>query len=160
MRISETEEWQALAAHHGQVGELHLRDLFAEDPGRGAELSCRAGDLYLDFSKNRLTRETIGLLVSLAERAGLRDRTEAMFRGEHINTAEDRAVLHVALRDPRSSGLEVDGQDVLADVHEVLDRMADFADRGRGGAWAGATGERVRAVGNIGVGGAPPPPRG
>src|SRR3954452_20410523 len=153
MRISETEEWQALAAHHGQVGQLHLRDLFAEDPRRGAELSCRAGDLYLDFSKNRLTRETIGLLVSLAERAGLRDRTEAMFRGEHINTAEDRAVLHVALRDPATSGLLVDGQDVRHDVHEVLDRMADFADRVRSGAWTGSTGERIRTVVNIGIGG-------
>src|SRR4051794_13452367 len=153
MRISETEEWQALAAHHGQVGELHLRDLFAEDPGRGAELSCRAGDLYLDYSKNRVTRETMRLLVSLAERAGLRERTEAMFRGQHINTAEDRAVLHVALRDPANSGLEVDGQDVRHDVHEVLDRMAGFADRVRSGDWTGHTGERIRAVVNIGIGG-------
>src|SRR4051794_20926016 len=153
MRISETEEWQALAAHHGQVGELHLRDLFAEDPGRGAELSCRAGDLYLDFSKNRLTRETIGLLVALAEKAGLRERTEAMFAGEHINVTEDRAVLHVALRDPRTSGLVVDGQDVRADVHEVLGRMADFANRVRGDEWRGATGEPIRAVVNIGIGG-------
>src|SRR4051812_45255264 len=153
MSLSESPEWQALAEHHGEIGDRHLRDLFAEDPGRGEALTCRAGDLYLDYSKNRLTAETIRLLVGLAERAGLRERTEAMFRGEHINTTEDRAVLHVALRDPRTSGLEVDGQDVLADVHEVLDRMADFADRVRGGAWTGATGERIRAVVNIGIGG-------
>ncbi|MCW2634104.1 MAG: Glucose-6-phosphate isomerase, partial [Blastococcus sp.] len=153
MRISESPEWQALSEHHSEIGDVHLRDLFAEDPARGEELTCRAGNLYLDYSKNRLTRETVRLLVALAERAGLRERTEAMFRGEHINTAEDRAVLHVALRDPASSGLEVDGQDVLADVHEVLDRMADFADRVRSGAWTGHTGERIRAVVNIGIGG-------
>lgn len=153
MGISDSAEWQALGEHHREVGSRHLRDLFAEDPARGSELTCRAGDLYLDYSKNRLTRETIRLLVALAERAGLRERTEAMFRGEHINTAEDRAVLHVALRDPATSGLEVDGQDVRADVHEVLDRMAGFADRVRGGEWTGHTGERIRAVVNIGIGG-------
>jgi glucose-6-phosphate isomerase len=151
--ISDSAEWQALAEHHREVGGRHLRDLFAEDAGRGEELTCRAGDLYLDYSKNRLTGETIELLVALAERAGLRERTEAMFGGEHINTAEDRAVLHVALRDPSTGGLEVDGQDVRHDVHEVLDRMADFADRVRGGAWTGHTGERIRAVVNIGIGG-------
>ncbi len=133
--------------------ERHLRDLFVEDPARGEELTCRAGDLYLDYSKNRITRETVRLLVALAERAGLRERTEAMFTGEHINTTEDRAVLHVALRDPATTGLEVDGRDVRADVHEVLVRMADFAERVRSGAWTGATGERIRAVVNIGIGG-------
>ncbi len=153
MRISETEEWQALTEHHGQIADRHLRDLFAEDPSRGEELTCRAGDLYLDYSKNRLTRETIQLLVALAERAGLRERTEAMFGGEHINTTEDRAVLHVALRDPGSGGLDVDGQDIRHDVQEVLGRMADFADRVRSGAWTGHTGERIRAVVNIGIGG-------
>jgi len=151
--ISDSAEWRALAEHHREVAGRHLRDLFAEDPARGEELTCRAGDLYLDYSKNRLTRETIPLLVALAERAGLRERTEAMFRGEHINTAEDRAVLHVALRDPATSGLEVDGQDVRHDVHEVLDRMADFAERIRSGAWTGHTGERIRTVVNIGIGG-------
>jgi glucose-6-phosphate isomerase len=151
--ISDSAEWQALAEHHREVRGRHLRELFAEDPARGEELTVRAGDLYLDYSKNRLTRETIQLLVALAERAGLRERTEAMFGGEHINTAEDRAVLHVALRDPATSGLEVDGQDVRHDVHEVLDRMADFADRVRSGAWTGHTGERIRAVVNIGIGG-------
>jgi glucose-6-phosphate isomerase len=153
MHLSESPEWQALADHHREIGNRHLRDLFAEDPARGESLTCRAGDLYLDYSKNRLTAETIRLLVALAEKAGLRERTEAMFAGEHINTAEDRAVLHVALRDPRTSGLIVDGQDVRHDVHEVLDRMADFADRVRGGAWTGHTGERIRAVVNIGIGG-------
>jgi glucose-6-phosphate isomerase len=151
--ISASPEWQALSEHHRAIGGVHLRDLFAEEPGRGEELTCRAGDLYLDFSKNRLTRETVRLLAALAERAGLRERTEAMFRGEHINVTEDRAVLHVALRDPGSGGLEVDGQDVRHDVREVLGRMADFADRVRGGEWTGHTGERIRAVVNIGIGG-------
>jgi glucose-6-phosphate isomerase len=151
--ISETAEWQALAEHHRELRDRHLRDLFAEDPSRGTDLTVRAGDLLLDYSKNRLTRETVRLLAALAERAGLRERTEAMFTGEHVNTTEDRAVLHVALRHPGRSGLEVDGQDVRHDVHEVLDRMADFADRVRGGAWTGHTGERIRAVVNIGIGG-------
>jgi glucose-6-phosphate isomerase len=153
MPINETPEWQALAEHHRQVRDVHLRQLFADDPDRGTALTARAGDLYLDYSKNRLTAETIRLLVALAERAGLRERTEAMFRGEHVNSTEDRAVLHTALRDPRTSGVLVDGQDVAADVHEVLDRMAAFADRVRGGAWTGHTGERIRAVVNIGIGG-------
>src|SRR5688572_22825800 len=153
MRITETPEWLALTEHHRELRDTHLRDLFAEDPTRGTDLTVRAGDLYLDYSKNRLTHETVRLLAALAERAGLRERTEAMFRGEHINATEDRAVLHVALRDPRTSGLEVDGQDVRHDVHEVLGRMADFADRVRGGEWTGHTGERIRAVVNIGIGG-------
>src|SRR3954466_4809312 len=153
MPISETPEWRALTEHHERVKDTHLRTLFADDPDRGTTLALRAGDLYLDYSKNRLTRETIDLLVALAERAGLRERTEAMFRGEHINTTEDRAVLHVALRDPATSGPAVDGQDVRADVHEVLGRMADFADRVRSGEWTGHTGERIRAVVNIGIGG-------
>jgi glucose-6-phosphate isomerase len=153
MRIDETPEWQALAEHHRQVRDLHLRDLFADDPDRGTAMTVRAGDLHLDYSKNRLTPETVRLLVALAERAGLRERTEAMFRGEHINGTEDRAVLHVALRDPRTAGVDVDGQDVAADVHEVLDRMAGFADRVRSGEWTGSTGERIRTVVNIGIGG-------
>src|ERR671921_695093 len=153
MRITETPEWLALTEHHRELRDTHLRDLFADDPGRGTALTVRAGDLYLDYSKNRLTRETVRLLAALAESVGLRERTEAMFRGEHINTTEDRAVLHVALRDPRTSGLEVDGQDVRHEVHEVLGRMADFADRVRGGEWTGHTGQRIRAVVNIGIGG-------
>jgi glucose-6-phosphate isomerase len=151
--ISDSPEWQALSEHHREMRDVHLRDLFVQDPARGAELTCRAGDLYLDYSKNRLTGETVRLLVALAERAGLRERTEAMFRGEHINVTEDRAVMHVALRDPGHGGLEVDGQDVRHDVQEVLGRMADFADRVRGGEWTGHTGERIRAVVNIGIGG-------
>src|SRR3954463_11392697 len=153
MPISEPPEWRALAEHHERVKDTHLRTLFADDPDRGTTLAPRAGDLYLDYSKNRLTREPMDLLVALAERAGLRGRTEAMFRGEHITTPEDRAVLHVALRDPRTGGLIVDGQDVRADVHEVLGRMGDFANRVRGGAGAGHPGERIRAVVNIGIGG-------
>jgi glucose-6-phosphate isomerase len=153
MGITNSAEWQALAEHHRAVRDRHLRDLFAEDPRRGTELVVTAGDLYLDYSKNRLTRETVRLLAALAERVGLRERTEAMFRGEHINATEDRAVLHVALRDPRTSGLVVDGHDVNAEVHEVLGRMADFADRVRSGAWTGHTGERIRTVVNIGIGG-------
>jgi glucose-6-phosphate isomerase len=151
--ISDSPEWQALSEHHREMRDVHLRDLFVQDPARGEELTCRAGDLYLDYSKNRLTGETVRLLVALAERAGLRERTEAMFRGEHINVTEDRAVMHVALRDPGHGGLEVDGQDVRHDVQEVLGRMADFADRVRGGEWTGHTGERIRAVVNIGIGG-------
>src|SRR3954447_14180858 len=153
MPISEFPEWRALTDHHERIKDTHLRRLFADDPDRGTALTVRAGDLYLDYSKNRLTRETIDLLVALAERVGLRDRTEAMFRGEHINTTEDRAVLHVALRDPRTIGPEVDGQDVRRDVLEVLDRMADFAGRVRSGEWTGHTGERIRTVVNIGIGG-------
>src|SRR3954453_4959242 len=153
MRISETPEWQALQSHHGEVGRHHLRELVAEEPHRGTAYPVRAGDLYLDYSKNRLTRETIRLLAALADRAGLRERTEAMFTGQHINSTEDRAVLHVALRDPATGGLDVDGQDVRSDVHEVLDRMADFANRIRSGEWTGHTGERIRSVVNIGIGG-------
>jgi glucose-6-phosphate isomerase len=153
MRIDETPEWQALAEHHRTVGTAHLRDLFAADPDRGRSMVVRAGDLHLDYSKNRLTPETVRLLVALAERVGLRERTEAMFSGTHINTSEDRAVLHTALRDPRTGGRQVDGQDVAADVHEVLDRMAEFAERVRSGAWTGHTGERIRTVVNIGIGG-------
>ncbi len=153
MGITESAEWQALAEHHRELRDAHLRDLFAEDPQRGTELVVTAGDLYLDYSKNRLTRETVRLLAALAESVGLRERTEAMFRGEHVNTTEDRAVLHVALRDPRTSGLDVDGHDVNAEVHEVLGRMAEFADRVRSGEWTGHTGERIRAVVNIGIGG-------
>ena len=153
MGTTNSAEWQALAEHHRAVRDRHLRDLFAEDPRRGTELVVTAGDLYLDYSKNRLTRETVRLLAALAERVGLRERTEAMFRGAHINATEDRAVLHVALRDPATRGLVVDGQDVNAEVHEVLGRMADFADRVRSGAWTGHTGERIRTVVNIGIGG-------
>src|SRR3954454_15644472 len=153
MRISETPEWRALQSHHSGIGRRHLRELFADEPDRGTAYTVRAGDLYLDYSKNRLTHKTVQLLAALADRAGLRERTQAMVTGEHINGPEDRAVLHVALRDPATSGLVVDGQDVHRDVREVLGRMADFANRVRGGQWTGHTGERIRAVVNIGIGG-------
>ena len=132
---------------------MHLRDLFREDPGRGERLTLEAGDLYLDYSKHLVTDETIGLLLALADRAGLRDRIEAMFRGDRINVTEDRPALHVALRAPRGEVIEVDGHDVVPDVHEVLDRMSAFSERVRGGDWTGATGATIRDVVNIGIGG-------
>ncbi|MCZ2840070.1 glucose-6-phosphate isomerase [Modestobacter sp. VKM Ac-2985] len=153
MDITATDEWAALAEHHRTVGARTLRELFAEDPERAARLTGTAGDLHVDLSKHRVTDETLRLLVALAERAGVPDRIAAMFRGEHINTTEDRAVLHVALRAPESVPLTVDGQDVSADVHAVLAKMRTFADRVRSGEWTGHTGERIRAVVNIGIGG-------
>jgi glucose-6-phosphate isomerase len=151
--IDQSPEWQALARHHQAIGDTHLRELFAADPGRGETMTCEAGDLYLDWSKQRVTGETIGLLVALAERAGLRRRIDAMFGGERINVTENRAVLHVALRAPEGSSIEVDGQDVVPGVHEVLGRMRAFADEVRSGRWLGHTGRRVRNVVNIGIGG-------
>ena len=151
--IESTAEWQALSEHHAQVRDVHLRTLFDEDPDRATRLSLDAVDVHADLSKNRITDETLRLLVALAERAGLRARIDAMFAGERINTTEDRAVLHVALRMPRDRSLVVDGRDVVAEVHEVLDRMASFADRVRSGAWTGTTGKRIRNVVNIGIGG-------
>ena len=151
--IDQTPEWQALARHHQAIGDTHLRELFAADPGRGETMTCEAGDLYLDWSKQRVTGETVGLLVALAERAGLRRRIDAMFGGERINVTENRAVLHVALRAPEGSSIEVDGQDVVPGVHEVLGRMRGFADEVRSGRWLGHTGRRVRNVVNIGIGG-------
>lgn len=151
--ITSTPEWAALSAHHTAVADTHLRDLFAGDPGRAEALTVGAADLVLDYSKHRVTRETLGLLTALARRAGLLERTAAMFSGEHINTSEDRAVLHTALRRPRDANLQVNGQDVVADVHAVLDRMGSFSDAVRSGAWTGHTGERIRAVVNIGIGG-------
>ena len=151
--ITETPEWTALAEHHAAVGGRHLRELFAADPDRGRTMAVEAAELYLDYSKHRATAETVRLLVALAERAGLRDRVDGMFRGDHINVSEDRAVLHTALRLPRDASLTVDGQDVVRDVHEVLDRMGEFTDRVRDGRWTGATGRPIRAVVNIGIGG-------
>ena len=153
MDITATPEWAALADHHAAVQGRTLRELFAEDADRGRRLTARAGDLYLDYSKHRVTDETLQLLVALAEKAGVPERAQAMFRGEHINVTEDRAVLHVALRAPESPQLTVDGQDVTADVHAVLAKMGAFADRVRSGEWKGHTGERIRAVVNIGIGG-------
>jgi glucose-6-phosphate isomerase len=151
--ITATAEWSALAEHHKAVEGLHLRKLFDSDPDRAAAMTTGGGVLVLDYSKNRITRDTLPLLTALARAAGLPERTEAMFSGKHINTSEDRAVLHTALRLPRDASLQVDGQDVVADVHTVLDRMGRFTDAVRSGEWTGHTGERIRAVVNIGIGG-------
>ncbi|WP_021598536.1 glucose-6-phosphate isomerase [Actinomadura welshii] len=151
--ITESPEWSALAEHQAALAGRHLRELFADDPGRAARMAVTAGDLYLDYSKHRVTDETLRLLTALAERAGLRARIEAMFTGEHINVSEDRAVLHTALRLPPGEALTVDGQDVAGDVHAVLDKMADFAGRVRSGEWTGFTGKRITTVVNIGIGG-------
>jgi glucose-6-phosphate isomerase len=152
-RIDQTPEWQALQRHHQELKDTHLRDLFAADPGRGEALTCEAGDLYLDWSKNRVTAETVRLLVALAERAGLRERIAAMFAGERINVTEDRAVLHVALRAPEGSSILVDGHDVVPEVHAVLARMRGFAEEVRSGRWLGHTGRPIRNVVNLGIGG-------
>jgi glucose-6-phosphate isomerase len=151
--IAATPAWQALQKHHGDIGEKTLREFFAEDPDRGTELALTVGDLYIDYSKHRVTRETLQLLIDLARTARLEQQRDAMFAGVHINTSENRAVLHTALRLPRGAELSVDGQNVVADVHEVLDRMGDFTDRLRSGEWKGATGERITTVVNIGIGG-------
>ncbi len=145
--------WRALETHYQEVSGLHLRDLFAQDPERGERLVAEAAGLYLDFSKNRITEPTVGLLAALAEESGLVERREAMFKGERINVSEDRSVLHVALRMPRDRSLIVEGTDVVRDVHEVLDRMSAFCERVRSGDWRGHTGEPIRAVVNIGIGG-------
>jgi glucose-6-phosphate isomerase len=145
--------YRLLEAHYAEVEGRHLRDLFAVDPSRGTRLTAEAAGLYLDYSKHRVTDDTVRLLVGLAEESALRDRIDAMFRGDRINVTEDRSVLHTALRLPRDATLVVDGQDVVADVHEVLDRMAAFAARVRGGAWTGHTGSRIANVINIGIGG-------
>jgi len=145
--------WKALEAHHRQVGGLHLRQLFADDPSRGERMTAEAAGIYLDYSKNRVTDETLALLLRLADERGLRGRIDAMFRGEKINVTEERAVLHVALRAPQGASIVLDGRNVVPDVHAVLDRMADFSNRVRDGAWKGHTGKRIRNVVNIGIGG-------
>jgi glucose-6-phosphate isomerase len=145
--------WKALAAHYQKVCELHLRNLFADDPTRSERMTAEAVGLYLDYSKNRITDETLQLLLQLAEESGLRARIDAMFRGDRINITEDRAVLHVALRAPRGASIIVDGENVVPQVHAVLDKMADFCHRVRSGAWKGHTGKRMRNVINIGIGG-------
>jgi glucose-6-phosphate isomerase len=145
--------WKSLESHHQKIGELHLRKLFADDPERGERMNREAVGLYLDYSKNRITDETVGLLVQLAEDCGLRARIDAMFRGEKINVTENRAVLHVALRAPKGTSVVVDGEDVIPPVHAVLDKMANLSDRIRSGAWTGHTGKRIRNVINIGIGG-------
>jgi len=151
--LREREAWQALERHQQAIGNDHLRDLFAADPARGERMTAEGAGLFLDYSKNRLTDETIGLLVDLANESGLPAHREAMFRGEHINVTEDRAVLHTALRAPRGTEVVVDGVNVVPAVHAVLDRMAAFADGVRDGTWTGHTGRPIKAVVNIGIGG-------
>jgi len=151
--LRERPAWGELERHHGEIAGRHLRDLFADDPKRGERLTAEGAGLYLDYSKNRIVDETLELLIRLADESGLAGRRDAMFRGEHINVSEDRAVLHVALRMPRDRSLVVDGQDVVKQVHEVLDRMARFAESVRSGEWKGHTGRPIRNVINIGIGG-------
>src|SRR4051794_40681417 len=151
--ITESPEWRALDAHYDTMRDVHLRDLFDADSQRGEDLTVELDGLLLDYSKQRVTAETLRLLVELAERAHLRDRVDAMFRGEKINVTENRAVLHVALRAPEGAVIEVDGENVVPEVHAVLRKMADFSERVRSGQWVGHTGKRVRNVVNIGIGG-------
>src|SRR5215813_3187151 len=145
--------WAALEKHYSKLKGVHLKQLFADDRQRGQRLAVEASGLYLDYSKNRITDETLRLLLQLADESGLRERIDAMFRGDKINVSEDRAVLHVALRAPRGSSIMYGGQNVVPEVHAILDRMADFAHRVRSGAWKGHTGKRIRNVINIGIGG-------
>src|SRR6185503_8261252 len=149
----ERQSWRALGTHYTKVSKLHLRELFEEDPERGERMTAEAVGLFLDYSKNRITDETLKLLFQVAEEAGLQSRIDAMFHGEKINRTENRAVLHTALRAPRESTIVVDGEDVVPKVHAVLDKMADFSDRVRSGSWKGHTGNRIRNVVNIGIGG-------
>ncbi|MGH9018270.1 MAG: glucose-6-phosphate isomerase, partial [Acidimicrobiales bacterium] len=151
--LRERPAWKALGRHHEKVGGLHLRTLFADDPGRGERMVAEAAGIYLDYSKNRITQETVGLLVDLALETDVPGRRDAMFRGDHINVSEDRAVLHTALRMPRGTTLEVDGADVGAEVHAVLDAMRHFVGRVLSGAWTGYTGKPIRNIINVGIGG-------
>jgi glucose-6-phosphate isomerase len=151
--LTERAAWKELEVHFQKVREMHLRQLFAADPARGERMTAEAAGIYLDFSKNRITDDTIKLLLQLAEESGLRPRIDAMFRGDKINTTENRAVLHVALRAPRGTSIVVDGHDVVPDVHDVLKKMADFSKRVRTGKWKGHTGKRIRNIVNIGIGG-------
>src|SRR5437899_11986543 len=151
--LTSRQSWKALQAHQEKIRSLHLRTLFADDATRGERLTAEAVGIYLDYSKNRVTDETLALLRRLAEESGLRGRIDAMFRGDKINRTEDRAVLHVALRAPRDTSIMVDGKNVMPEVHAVLDAMADFSNRVRSGAWKGHTGKRIRNVINIGIGG-------
>src|SRR5579864_1626805 len=145
--------WKALQDHYQEIRNVHLRTLFSQDPRRGERFAVDAAGLYLDYSKHRITDETMRLLLRLAEEAGLRARIDAMFAGEKINVTEQRAVLHVALRAPRGESIVVDGKNVVPGVHEVLDQMADFSNRIRSGEWKGHTGKRIRNIINIGIGG-------
>src|SRR3954467_12056323 len=148
--------WQALADHYETMRGLQLRDLFADDPARGERMTAEAAGVYLDYSKNRVSAETLKLLIELAQQAGLRAGIDAMFRGEKINVTENRAVLHVALRAPKGASIIVDGKNVVPDVHAVLAKMAAFANRVRGGQWKGHSGKQIRNIVNIGIGGGQP----
>ena len=152
-KVANESAWSALASHHASISKVHLRDLFASDPARGTRMTVDAVGLYLDYSKNRVTDDTLKLLCRLADESGLRSRIDAMYRGEAINVTEQRAVLHVALRAPRGASILADRKDVVPDVHAVLDRMASFADRVRVGSWTGHTETPIRHVVNIGIGG-------
>src|SRR6266567_2683604 len=151
--LTQRPAWHALEEHYQKMRDVHLRTLFTNDPQRGERFSAEALGIYLDYSKNRITDETLRLLLDLAESSNLRERIDAMFRGDKINVTEQRAVLHVALRAPRDASIIVDGKNVVPEVHEVLDRMADFSERVRSGEWKGHTGKRIRNVINIGIGG-------
>ncbi|MGA9286141.1 MAG: glucose-6-phosphate isomerase [Solirubrobacteraceae bacterium] len=151
--LTQRPAWAALSAHHREIADTHLRDLFAAEPARGERLTAEGAGLYLDYSKHRITEETLRLLIALAEQSGLAERTAAMFAGERINVSENRSVLHVALRMPRTSSLMVDGVDVVQEVHAVLDRMAHFSEQIRTGGWTGHTGRPIRNIVNIGIGG-------
>ena len=151
--LTKRKAWKAIHAHYNDIRRFHLRDLFADDPQRGERLTAEAAGIYLDYSKNRITQETIKILVQLAEESGLRQRIDAMFHGDKINVTEKRAVLHVALRAPKGESIMVDGENVVRQVHAVLDKMTDFSNRVRAGEWKGHTGKRIRNVINIGIGG-------
>src|SRR6266513_2101085 len=151
--LTARQSWKALQVHRNDIGERHLRTLFADDATRGERLTAEAVGIYLDYSKNRVTEGTVSLLCRLAEESGLRERINAMFRGDKINVTENRAVLHVALRAARGTSIIVDGKDVVPEVHGVLGAMADFSNQVRSGTWKGHTGKRIRKVVNIGIGG-------
>src|SRR3981189_1214068 len=151
--LIERPAWAALQAHHKRIAPFHLRKLFADDPGRGERLTLEAAGIFLDYSKNRVTDETLKLLMQLAEESGLRERIDAMFRGDKINITEKRAVLHVALRAAKGTSIVVDGENVGPAVHAVLDKMAALCERIRSGAWVGHTGKKIRNIVNIGIGG-------
>ena len=151
--LTKLKSWKSLAARSKQIKKLHLRDLFAKDPKRGERLACEAAGLYLDYSKNRITDQSLKLLFQLAKETGLRAKIDAMFSGEKINITENRAVLHTALRAPRDATILVDGKNVVPEVHAVLDKMADFSNRVRSGAWLGFTGKRIKNIVNVGIGG-------
>ena len=151
--LTRRDAWKALEGHFDEIRDVHLRTLFADDPGRSERMTADGAGLFLDYSKNRVTDDTVRLLCQLARESGMPERREAMFRGERINVSENRSVLHVALRMPRDRSLIVDGVDVVKEVHDVLDRMGDFCERVRGGEWRGHTGRPIRNVINIGIGG-------